>query len=115
MGCDGEAPSRRRALQLGDLGVACVVVGGTGPAGAGTTQDAPVQGETDTAPTVLTSTDGALTVTLEPGGNEMGCRRLNLEHSTHGCALLRAGVGSGVLVRWGVRRLRWCRHGSQNT
>jgi FtsP/CotA-like multicopper oxidase with cupredoxin domain len=57
--------SRRRALQLGGLGVAGIVVGGGGLAWAGNTRDDPVQGETFTAPQVLTSTTGDLTLTLE--------------------------------------------------
>ena len=57
--------SRRRALQLGGLGVAGIVVGGGGLAWAGNTRDDPGQGETFTAPEVLTSTAGNLTLTLE--------------------------------------------------
>lgn len=57
--------SRRRALQLGGLGVAGVVVGSAGLAWAGTTHYDPVAGETLTAPAVLTSTAGNLTLPLE--------------------------------------------------
>lgn len=57
--------SRRRALQLGGLGVAGIVVGGAGLAWTGTTRYDPVQGKTFTAPEVLTSHDGDLTLTLE--------------------------------------------------
>ena len=56
--------SRRRALQLGGLGVAGIVVGGAGVAWAGTTRDGPVRGETFTEPQVLASTDENLTLTL---------------------------------------------------
>ena len=47
--------SRRRALQLGGLGVAGIVVGGAGLAWAGTTRYDPVLGGNLTAPAVLTS------------------------------------------------------------
>jgi len=57
--------SRRRALQLGGLGVAGIVVGSAGLAWAGTTRYEPVAGENLTAPTVLSSTAGNLTLTLE--------------------------------------------------
>jgi len=57
--------SRRRALQLGGLGVAGIVVGGAGLAWAGTTRYDPVLGGNLTAPAVLTSAAGNLTVTLE--------------------------------------------------
>jgi len=57
--------SRRRALQLGGLGVAGVIVGGAGLTLAGTTGSAPVRGDNLTEPAVLTSTGGALTLTLE--------------------------------------------------
>ncbi len=57
--------SRRRALQLGGLGVAGVIVGGAGLTWAGTSGSAPVRGDNLTQPTVLTSTGGALTLTLE--------------------------------------------------
>jgi FtsP/CotA-like multicopper oxidase with cupredoxin domain len=56
--------SRRRALQLGGLGVASIVVGGGGLAWAGTTRYDPVQGETFRTAEVLTSDDGGLTLTL---------------------------------------------------
>jgi len=56
--------SRRRALQLGGLGVAGIVVGGAGLAWAGTTRNEPVRDETFTEPEVLTSTDKNLTLTL---------------------------------------------------
>ncbi len=61
--------SRRRALQLGGLGVAGIVVGGAGLAWAGTTGSDPVQGETFTAPEVLSSTSGDLTLTLQAATN----------------------------------------------
>jgi FtsP/CotA-like multicopper oxidase with cupredoxin domain len=57
--------SRRRALQLGGLGVAGVVVGSAGLAWAGTTRYDPVAGDNLTAPAVLTSTAGNLNVSLE--------------------------------------------------
>jgi len=57
--------SRRRALQLGGLGVASIVVGSAGLAWAGTTRYDPVSGENLTAPAVLGSTAGNLTLTLE--------------------------------------------------
>jgi len=57
--------SRRRALQLGGLGVAGIVVGGAGLAWGGTTRYDPVAGDSLTAPAVLTSTAGNLTLTLE--------------------------------------------------
>ena len=57
--------SRRRALQLGGLGVAGIVVGSAGLAWAGTTRYDPVLGETLTAPVVLGSTAGNLTLALE--------------------------------------------------
>jgi len=57
--------SRRRALQLGGLGVAGIVVGSAGLAWAGTTRYDPVLGEKLTAPAVLSSTAGNLTLTLE--------------------------------------------------
>jgi FtsP/CotA-like multicopper oxidase with cupredoxin domain len=60
--------SRRRALQLGGLGVVGVVAGGAGLAWAGTTRYDPVRGETFAAPEVLTSTDRNLTLTLEATG-----------------------------------------------
>ncbi len=61
--------SRRRALQLGGLGVAGIVVGYAGLAWAGTTGSDPVQGETSTAPEVLSSTSGDLTLTLQAATN----------------------------------------------
>ena len=64
-GCDMRPLSRRRALQLGGLGVAGIVVGSAGLAWAGTTRYEPVAGETFTAPTVLTNDTGNLTLTLE--------------------------------------------------
>src|SRR5664279_5679969 len=64
-GCDMRPLSRRRALQLGGLGVAGIVVGSTGLAWAGTTRYDPVAGENLTAPAILTSTTGNLTLTLE--------------------------------------------------
>jgi FtsP/CotA-like multicopper oxidase with cupredoxin domain len=57
--------SRRRALQLGGLGVAGIVVGSAGLAWAGTTRYEPVAGESLTAPAVLSSTASNLTLTLE--------------------------------------------------
>ena len=57
--------TRRRALQLGGLGVAGIVAGGAGLAWADTTRYDPVQAETFTAQEVLTSTAGNLTLTLE--------------------------------------------------
>ena len=57
--------SRRRALQLGGLGVAGIVVGSAGLAWAGTTRYEPVVGEKLTAPAVLSSATGNLTLTLE--------------------------------------------------
>lgn len=57
--------SRRRALQLGGLGVAGVIVGGAGLTWAGTAGFAPVRGDNLTEPTVLTSAGGSLTLTLE--------------------------------------------------
>ena len=57
--------SRRRALQLGGLGIAGIVVGSAGLAWAGTTRYDPVVGENLTAPAVLSSTAGNLTLTLE--------------------------------------------------
>jgi hypothetical protein len=57
--------SRRRALQLGGLGVAGIVVGGTGIALAGTTRYTPIPGETLTQPTVLASASGSLDIRLE--------------------------------------------------
>src|SRR5664279_2547412 len=64
-GCDMRPLSRRRALQLGGLGVAGIVVGSAGLAWAGTTRYDPVAGENLTAPAILTSTTGNLTLTLE--------------------------------------------------
>ena len=64
-GCDMRPLSRRQALQLGGLGIAGIVVGSAGLAWAGTTRYDPVSGESLTAPTVLTSTTGNLTLTLE--------------------------------------------------
>jgi FtsP/CotA-like multicopper oxidase with cupredoxin domain len=57
--------SRRRALQLGGLGVASIVVGGAGLAWAGPIRYDPLQGENLSAPVVLTSTAGNLNITLE--------------------------------------------------
>jgi FtsP/CotA-like multicopper oxidase with cupredoxin domain len=57
--------SRRRALQLGGLGVAGIVVGGTGIALAGSTRYTPIPGETLTQPTVLASGSGSLDIRLE--------------------------------------------------
>jgi FtsP/CotA-like multicopper oxidase with cupredoxin domain len=57
--------SRRQALQLGGLGIAGIVVGSAGLAWAGTTRYEPVPGEDLAAPSVLTSTAGNLTLTLE--------------------------------------------------
>ena len=57
--------SRRRALQLGGLGVAGVIVGGAGLTWAGTAGFSPVHGDNLTEPTVLTSAGGTLTLTLE--------------------------------------------------
>jgi FtsP/CotA-like multicopper oxidase with cupredoxin domain len=57
--------TRRRALQLGGLGVAGIVVGGTGLAWAGATRYTPIAGETLTQPTILASASGSMDITLE--------------------------------------------------
>ncbi len=56
--------SRRRALQLGGLGLAGVVAGGIGIAATTTSRISAVPGEALTAPTTLASTGGTLDVTL---------------------------------------------------
>jgi len=63
--CDVRPLSRRRALQLGGLGVAGIVVGSAGMAWAGTTRYDPVAGDNLTTPTILTSSSGNLAVALD--------------------------------------------------
>ncbi|HEY5115166.1 MAG TPA: multicopper oxidase family protein [Nakamurella sp.] len=94
--------SRRRALQLGGLGAAGIVVGGTGLAFAGITRYGAAEGETLTAPTILTSAAGALNLTLEAAvgrGPEAGREATTLRYNggLPGPTLhLRAGDHLGV-------------------